>query len=55
MDFTVIKEQLGDFSTFVDAMGKLVKNVPGVVDQLHLLFKGEVTDNLSTSLNSISS
>ncbi|MBI8990327.1 PorH family porin [Corynebacterium meridianum] len=55
MDFTVIKEQLGDFGTFVDAMGKLVKNFPSVVDNLHLLFKGDVTESLSSSLNGISS
>ena len=55
MDFTVIKDQLGDFGTFVDAFGKLVSNFPDVVEHLHLLFKGDVTDSLSSSLNGISS
>ena len=55
MDFTVIKEQLGDFSTFVDAMGKLVSNFPTVVTNLGKLFSGETTTSLSTSLNGISS
>ncbi|MBI9001035.1 PorH family porin [Corynebacterium sp. CCM 9185] len=55
MDFTVIKEQLGDFNTFVDAMGKLVENFPKVVEHIDLLFKGDVTTALSSGFDGISS
>ncbi|MCK7638402.1 PorH family porin [Corynebacterium pygosceleis] len=55
MDFTVIKEQLGDFSTFVDAVSKLIKNFPLVVNNLGELFEGKTTEALSTSIDGISS
>ena len=55
MDFTVIKDQLGDFDTFVSAVSKLIENFPKVVTNLAALFDGKTTTALSTSLDGISS
>ena len=40
MDFTVIKEQLGDFSTFVDAVNKLIENFPKAIAGIKTVFDG---------------
>ena len=34
MDLSVIKDQLGDFATFVKGFGKLVTNLPAAVAEL---------------------
>ncbi|MEZ2190377.1 PorH family porin [Corynebacterium sp. CCM 9204] len=49
MDFTVIKDQLGDFSTFVEAVNKLIENFPKVVAHLGQVADGSFSSALGSS------
>ncbi|MEZ2122724.1 PorH family porin [Corynebacterium sp. CCM 9203] len=49
MDFTVIKDQLGDFSTFVEAVNKLIENFPKVVANLGQVVDGSFSSALGSS------